>query len=371
MRRLMMLWARLGDDFDVWWAANWPGVYQLVVAGQVASAAAGVGYVSAVLAETGQRVAEGLSIDPYAFAGAAADGRDLKNLLYGAVTSTKTAVGNGLNLTDAKALGGRNLFKNALTTLQDSGRQFVAADITGRPTVTGYVRMLNAPSCSRCVILAGKWFRWNQGFQRHPRCDCKHIPASENVAGSLTTDPYAYFGSLSEDEQDKLFGEADARAIRDGADIYRVHNIRLRGLADDKMKNTPGHNRGWQARLYDTPSKLTVDDIYKLAGNNRPRAIQLMRDNGFILPGGQVAGGVIKGNDVVGFSKNTMRLHAQAELQGFGHTAAERRLQDAVLRVQAADQGRNPYGVGPLPVGAEDTARKELNTAIRRFLGAW
>src|SRR5690606_25790677 len=82
---------------------------------------------------------------------------------------------------------------------------------------------------SRCVILAGRFYRKNTGFQRHPGCDCRHIPASESVAGDLAVDPRAYFDSLTEAEQDKAFTKAGAEAIRAGADIGQVVNAR-RGM---------------------------------------------------------------------------------------------------------------------------------------------
>ena len=56
------------------------------------------------------------------------------------------------------------------------------------------------------------------------------MPAAENVAGELTTDPQAYFQSLSEAEQDRYFTSAGAQAIRDGADIGQVVNAR-RGMS--------------------------------------------------------------------------------------------------------------------------------------------
>jgi hypothetical protein len=117
--------------------------------------------------------------------------------------------------------------------------------------------MLNPPSCNRCVVLAGKWFRWNQGFQRHPRCDCRHIPSTENISGDITTDPYAYFKSLTAEQQTATFGRIEARAINDGADIYRVVNISQRGMPTAGSK---------QAIKYGTPRKMTVDQIYRTAG---------------------------------------------------------------------------------------------------------
>src|SRR5690606_23965723 len=42
-----------------------------------------------------------------------------------------------------------------------------------------YVRMLTPPSCSRCTVLAGRWYRKNAGFARHPGC----FPAGAMVSG--------------------------------------------------------------------------------------------------------------------------------------------------------------------------------------------
>ncbi len=104
--------------------------------------------------------------------------------------------------------------------------------------------MLNPPSCSRCIILAGRWYRWNEGFRRHPRCDCQHIPASESVAGDMRVDPYETFRSMTLEEQERTFGRSQARAIRDGADIYRVVNINQRGLATAKGAPPTAPRRG-------------------------------------------------------------------------------------------------------------------------------
>src|SRR5690606_27642678 len=67
----------------------------------------------------------------------------------------------------------------ASTALSDTARQTEMLHTAVRPGVDGYVRMLNPPSCSRCAVLAGRFYKKNQGFLRHPGCDCRHIPASE------------------------------------------------------------------------------------------------------------------------------------------------------------------------------------------------
>lgn len=89
------------------------------------------------------------TIQPLAFTGVAGDGRPLLTLLRQAESRASLQV-------------------MAATAVQDAGRAAVSAGITARPTLTGYVRMLTAPSCSRCAVLAGRWFKWNAGFQRHP-----------------------------------------------------------------------------------------------------------------------------------------------------------------------------------------------------------
>lgn len=118
----------------------------------------------------------------------------------------------------------------AASVVIDAARAAESAATTAHREVAGYVRMLNPPSCSRCVVLAGKWFRWNAGFDRHPpTCDCRHIPISEDQADDLRTHPDRYFDSLSRAEQDRTFTKAGAQAIRDGADINQVVNAR-RGM---------------------------------------------------------------------------------------------------------------------------------------------
>lgn len=163
------------------------------------------------------------AVAPTALIGVASDGRSLEGLFSQA--SSDTALG-----------------LMVVTQLQDVARMAAGVAMTNSRGADGYVRMLSTPSCSRCVILAGKFFRWNDGFQRHPRCDCRHIPSRENVAGDLTTNPDEYFGSLSAAEQDKAFTKAGAQAIRDGADMGQVVNAR-RGMSTAQIDVT-GASRG-------------------------------------------------------------------------------------------------------------------------------
>lgn len=177
------------------------------------------------------------------------------------------------------------------TILSDTARAAESAALVPREFVEGYVRMLNPPSCSRCVVLAGRFYRWNDGFDRHPLCDCRHIPASEAIAGDLRLNPSAYFDSLSLADQDKTFTAAGARAIRDGADITQVVNAR-RGMQvaqvgrRDVLVSLEGTTRRGLASRARTgrnrAPRLMPESIYANAAD-RADAIRLLRLNGFIL----------------------------------------------------------------------------------------
>ena len=145
-----------------------------------------------------------------ALLGSASDGRDIRGLLDFTRTSSVTAQAFDLIVT---------------TQLQDVARQASSIALGSRPAVDGYVRMLNPPSCSRCAVLAGKFYRRNRGFARHPKCDCRHVPATEDTAGDLRTDPNRYFDSLDAAQQDAIFTKA-GDVIRRGADVAQVVNAR-------------------------------------------------------------------------------------------------------------------------------------------------
>ncbi|WP_116282416.1 hypothetical protein [Subtercola boreus] len=340
-------WRRMGPDFDSSWADVVTPLLNWVQTGRAAAVASSIGYTADVLQETNVDAAPVGVLSPAGFLSSAPDGRSMGSLLGESVVKAKSAVGSGLSAPLALQQAERWLTGTLLTVMSDTGRSVVAAGIAQRPTLQGYTRMLNPPSCSRCAILAGKFFRWNSGFLRHPRCDCRHIPTNENMAGDLTTDPYKYFHSLSPEAQEKTFGRSEARAIREGADIYRVGNIQQRGLATSK-----GHLR------YGTPSRMTVDDIFRTAGT-RTNAIKMLEHEGYIT-GPQVAGGNIVGR-IEGFGalgkggkaraasdavKQARETGVRDPLNRYTMTAAERRLYDAKYKLDVARTGVYPRTVG-------------------------
>lgn len=188
-------------------------------------------------------------ISARSFAGTASDGRPLDSLFEQAQSTS--------------ALG-----LMVVTQVQDAARQAASVSIAARPSV-GYVRMLNPPSCSRCAVLAGKFYRFNTGFQRHPRCDCRHIPSTEDGAGNLTTRPDVYFDSLSPAEQDRIFTNAGAEAIRQGADISQVVNAR-RGMSTAQSGRLARNEFGTYTTTAGSTSRGSfgrTQDREKLAGN--------------------------------------------------------------------------------------------------------
>jgi hypothetical protein len=355
-------------EFDASWRDVGPALLDSVQLGRAAAASSSMAYTPAVLAETGQNAAPVGTIVPAQFITAAPDGRSMEVLLSESVIVAKSAVRDGATATEALARSQKWLTGVVLTVIADTGRAVVGADIAQRPRLTGYVRMLNAPSCARCVILAGKWFRWNEGFQRHPRCDCRHIPGSENVVGDARTDPYEYFRSLSNADQEKLFGRIEARSIRDGGDIYRVMNTKTRGLATAKGRLRFG-----------SPSRLTVDDIYRTAGT-RTNAIRMMQQEGYIT-GPQTVGGNIIGQ-VEGFGQMGKGGAARAAsdavtaartsgvrdpLNRYTMTAAERRLFDAKTRLDIARTGIFPRSIGANSADLYSKPRAVTASELRMF----
>lgn len=179
------IWARMGDDFDASWAQLDKQVTSLVVAGQLAAAQLAEPYLVDVLAETDQADVAVAAVRPRGFAGTAADGRSLPGFLAGAVIAAKKARTETFT-NDALAVGGRWLDMATETTIADISRSAVLTGIAVRPGIGGYVRSTGGDACSRCEVLAGKWYRYSTGFLRHPRCHCAMTPSSSVLAGGFT-----------------------------------------------------------------------------------------------------------------------------------------------------------------------------------------
>lgn len=327
------LWRTIDPQFldHSWNASIGPRIFAAVSGGQMLAASGADGYLDDALDAQGIDPTAVGSMNPRLLAGVASDGRDLSSLLYEPVIAAKTAIAHGADVSQALIGGLLNLDMIVRTQMADASRAASGIGIVARRHATGYVRMLNPPSCSRCAILAGRWYRWNAGFQRHPRCDCHQIPSSEDVSGDLRTDPNAYFAGLTKADQDRLFTKSGAQAIRDGADLGQVVNARrgafgltpagARITADEAKTLRNGLDRGrlqtrnvFGRQLYTTTEgtttrgvagrrlgaresgakttgsryrtakapRLMPESIYQIAGNDRDEAIRLLERNGYL-----------------------------------------------------------------------------------------
>lgn len=306
------LW-RLLDVSDLtgsWNAGIGSRMTQVVTAGQLASARLADHYVDEVVDAEGADPQRAGAVRPSAFAGLAADGRSLDSLMYLSVITTKQGIGGGLGTQDALMRGLRQALTLSGSEVTQAGRGAVGTSMVGKRTIQGYVRVVNPPACARCIILAGKEYGWNRGFQRHPKCDCVHLPTTL-IARNQHPDrgfinPDSYFNHLSRAEQDRIFTAAGARAIREGADLAQVVNAR-RGMytttaygrtlratregtttrgyyyrqerARDIARGRVPADIGRQYRLMSP--RLLPEQIFELAGS-RDEAIAMLRRFGYL-----------------------------------------------------------------------------------------
>ncbi|MFF2522242.1 VG15 protein [Streptomyces liangshanensis] len=309
--RVQALWRELDrrDLTGSWESFVGPRIVAAVTAGQLAAAAGADEYTAAVVAADGATSDPSGRIRPAAFAGVAADGRALESLLYLPVITSKQALAAGLDDVEAMMRGLHQLLRMAASEVADAGRGATGTAITANRTIRGYIRVVNPPACGRCIILAGLEYGWNAGFQRHPRCDCVHMPSTLIARGRHhrgAFDPKAYFDSLSEREQARIFTQAGAQAIRDGASMTSVINARrgmytadaygqrVRATRDSTTRRgsfyrqerrraiqrglIPNSGRGFRL----VAPRLLPEEIYRLAGNDRGQAIAMLRRFGYL-----------------------------------------------------------------------------------------
>lgn len=167
----------------------------------------------------------------------------------------------------SKAANQQALDRLVATLVQDAGRTASAVDMARRPAVTGYVRSLNPPSCSRCAVLAGRVYRYSTGFQRHPLCDCIMTMTTDDLGLDLVIDPTV----MVERGQVRGLSKADQEAVSLGADLGQVVNVRSRGaglsIAGSVLVRT---------------GRPTPAGILRTAADDRVEAVRLLRTHGYL-----------------------------------------------------------------------------------------
>lgn len=272
------------------WTALIPRLLLVLVGAQQSAAGRADSYLNEVLDAQGVHPRSSGRVDARSLAGVASDGRDLAELLYQPTITALAGVRDGATVDRALAGGRATLDMIARTQVADAGRVADQVALTARPRATGYVRMLAGKSCGRCAILAGRRYEWNAGFNRHPRCDCIGIPAREDSADDLRTDPRLYFRSLVAADQDRLFTKSGAAAIREGADMNQVVNARL-GMytaGGERLTRSGATPRGFAgqrlgARKGKPAKRLMPEQIFVDAKGDRDEALRLLRLHGYLV----------------------------------------------------------------------------------------
>lgn len=278
------------------WLRLVPVAAVVVEQGQLAAVAGSDRYVGDLAAAQGTDGAAAGRLVTGSLAGVASDGRDLTDLLVQPAFTALTALDRGYPVARALDSGLAALRMITATQVMDAGRVADSVSGVGRRSLTGYVRVVSAGACSRCTILAGKFYRWNRGFLRHPHCHCVHAPAAAPAAVSVRG-PRETFDSLSAAEQTRTFGRAGAQAIRDGADPAQVVNARRGMTVAGRNTGTTtegttrrglfgGYQTGPDGRLVRRtdrpPPRLMPEEIYRRSGGDRDEAIRLLREHAYL-----------------------------------------------------------------------------------------
>lgn len=152
------------------------------------------------------------------------------------------------------------------TLVADAVRTATSVDMARRRNVTVYVRSVGGNACARCAILSGRVYRWSDGFQRHPNCQCCMIPTTYADAYGLEPSPAELFrqGRITD------LSRADTLAINNGADIAQVVNVR---------RKAAGLIRG--SSVIVRAGRPTPAGIFQMA-SSRDEAVRLLERYGYI-----------------------------------------------------------------------------------------
>lgn len=185
----------------------------------------------------------------------------------GRVVAEALVTGGGATDLFDKASSDAAFDRLVLALINDAGRTAQSVDLATRPAVSGYVRSLRPPSCGRCAVLAGRVYRFSQGFRRHPQCDCLMTPTSDTIGPSLVTN----VGALVSVGHIRGLSQADAAAVNDGADLGRVVNV---------QRKEAGLMVG--SSVLERSGRPTPAGIYRVA-SDKADALRLFRRFGYVI----------------------------------------------------------------------------------------
>ncbi len=161
------------------WGSLVRRLLQIVMAAQTSAVRGSQDYVTVTLKRQGGTPNPYGTVNASGLIGVTSDGRDLEGLLFHPAITVENLVDGGLDRTVALDRGLTSAKRIVATQIQDAARVSTGLAVYNDRDIGWWVRMLQPPSCARCVILAGKRFRYNKGFARHPNC----FPAGVTVSG--------------------------------------------------------------------------------------------------------------------------------------------------------------------------------------------
>lgn len=258
------------DYLDASWGVIAPVLVDQVAEAQRVAAAQSDTFVDDAVAAQGGDTGTA-TVNPDAFTGVMIDGREIGPAMFGAVTTTKALIGRGLAAPRAFEAGAAFLATIVQSAIADAGRQSDRVSMVGKQ-ITRYVRVISPGACSRCAILAGTASA-KDAFDRHPNCHCTACPLPDwdsPIPSGFFRSADDYFESLTPADQDRIFTNAGAEAIRNGADVQNVVNARRNavgpgGLTEVRtgLKAPLGYDAdGKPIRVYATSEGTTIRGAY-------------------------------------------------------------------------------------------------------------
>lgn len=309
-RQAARLWLSIQvGNIDAGWDRIAPDLERVVTVGQLQAARSAQAYTSQMF--LGQDMpSDGGAIIPGAFTGSTLEGRQILPELYAAATTAKTLIGRGAGVGEAFRAGTAVMSLLAGTIVRDAGNMADKVSTVKRGGVL-MARVISPNACSRCAILAGVG-HFTRHFERHPHCRCTTIPvrSEDEIPEGVFSSAADYFNSLSKAEQDRVFTKSGAEAIRLGASETSVVNAR-RGMYRTRQpdslvaratQRTLVGPDGKPFKAYVTTEsrmrfgspyrvdgsrrtsqvRLMPETILQQAGEDREKAVQMLREFGYI-----------------------------------------------------------------------------------------
>lgn len=291
------IWQRIDKTNDFWtrWYEQLPNITDEITKGQYENTVRSALYLKAVSDIQGVDVPD--ELNPTAYLTPTEDLWDFTGAAPAAFINTMQH-GGYQQAADLRGLS--VLTRTVGTFVQDAGRAATGVYTAATPDLHGYYRQLSLPACDRCAVLAGKWFRDNADFERHPNCDCISVPAAERDSSMEFDGEEALRNG-----QIRGLSEADRKAVlEEGADLNQVVNAKRGGLQHSEVfgktltTTTEGTTKrsvagvrlikihgaekaGGRYMVAKTP-RLRPTEIYKQAHSN-DEVRKLLYRNGYIL----------------------------------------------------------------------------------------